>query len=311
MSSSAKWADSAAERALSSGCDPSRELLCVVGPTASGKSDLAMALAKRLSGEIVTCDSVQIYRAFDLGSGKPSALERAEVPHHLVDLWDPLEPMDVARYVELADAAIANIRTRDRIPILCGGTFLWAKALLAGLVQTPQADANLRAEHRSLVETQGQTALHARLALIDGETAKRLHPSDVLRVSRALEVYALTGKRLSEWHREHAFSEVRHPHRLFAVEWPRTTLDVRIRERVVSWLNAGWIEHVRKLYADGYENARAMRSVGYAEVSAHIRGEIAQGELEERIVRRTRVFVRRQRTWLGHEAVTSIAPTEE
>src|SRR4029077_18605609 len=141
--------------------------------------------------------SVQIYRAFDVGSGKPSAEERARAPHHLIDALDPLEAGDAARYAELAARAIADVRARGCVPIVCGGTFLWVKALLFGLAEAPAADARLRARHLAIVESRGRAALHQALRAVDPEIAARLHPNDLVRVSRALEVYELTGKAMS------------------------------------------------------------------------------------------------------------------
>jgi tRNA dimethylallyltransferase len=283
-------------------CDD--ELLTVVGPTATGKTALAIALAERLGGEIVSADSVQIYRDFDAGSGKPTTEELARAPHHLVSALDPLEHVDAATWSERAAAAIADVRGRGRIPIVCGGTFLWVKALLYGLAQAPAANREVRARHRVLATGEGRSALHALLRDVDAESAARLHPNDFVRVSRALEVYELTGKPMSIWQREHAFSQLRHPARLLAIECDTGTLTERIRARVSSWLAAGWVEEVRKLVDLGYGEARAMGSVGYAEVRAMLNGELAPHDLDETIVRATRVFARRQRTWLNRANVT-------
>jgi tRNA dimethylallyltransferase len=279
------------------------ELVVVVGPTASGKSDLALAIAEAQGGEIVGADSVQIYRRFDLGSGKPTAEERARVPHHLVDLVDPLDPIDAARFVGLADAAIADVRRRGRHPIVCGGTFLWVKALLFGLAPMPPADPAIRARHEALAAAEGRAALHAELARVDEAAAERLAPNDLVRVSRALEVFELTGKTQTAWHADHAFGTVRHRARLVGVQQGRAELDARIMARTRRWLAAGWIDEVRELLADGYGAARAMESVGYRQVRDHIRGEIPADELETSIVRATRTFVRRQRTWLRDQPV--------
>jgi tRNA dimethylallyltransferase len=279
-------------------------LLGIVGPTASGKTDLAMSIAERLGAEIISADSVQVYRAFDIGSGKPTSEERARVPHHLVDVADPLEPMDAARWARLGDAAIEDVRARGRRPILCGGTYLWVRALVSGLVETPPADEVLRAEHRALVVASGRVALHDRLRAVDPAAAARLHPNDVVRVSRALEVFELTGTPLSEQQAAHAFGTRRHEANLFALTRSAEELTQRIEARVVAWLEAGWIDEVRSLLERGYGGARAMNSVGYAEVHAHLRGEIARDELAIAIVRKTRSFARRQRTWLRRAPIT-------
>lgn len=289
--------------------DPER-LLAFVGPTASGKSALAMAVAERVGGEIVSVDSVQLYRFFDVGSGKPSAEEVARVPHHLVSVVGPEEPVDAARFVALADAAIADIRARGRVPILCGGTFLWMKALLSGLADAPKASDDVRAAHRAFAEAHGRPALHARLAEVDPPSAARLHPNDLVRVGRALEVWELTGRRLSELHAEHGFKSVRHRSKLVAIAHEPKALRVRIDARVRSFLAAGWADEVRDLDARGYGASRAMGSVGYREVLAHVRGLLPASGLEEAVSRATWIFARRQKTWLGHEPVTWLDPGE-
>ncbi|XXX76906.1 tRNA (adenosine(37)-N6)-dimethylallyltransferase MiaA [Sorangium sp. So ce134] len=283
------------------------ELLVVVGPTASGKTELAIRLAERFGGEVVSADSVQIYREFDLGSGKPTPAERARAPHHLIDAADPLEAIDAQRFAQLAEAAIGDIRGRGRVPIVCGGTFLWVKALLFGLSPAPPADAEVRARHRAIAEAEGRAALHARLAEVDPASAARLAPNDLVRVSRALEIYERSGRTQSAWHAEHGFRERRHAARLLAVHRDRAELDRRIEARVAGWLEQGWVDEVRSLLARGYGDARAMGSVGYRQVREHLEGGLPAAELAPAIVRSTRVFVRRQRTWLRDQAVAHVA----
>jgi tRNA dimethylallyltransferase len=283
------------------------ELLVVVGPTATGKTELAIRLAERFGGEIVGADSVQVYRAFDIGSGKPTLEELSRAPHHLVGILDPLDPMDAGRYVKLADEAIADIRARGKVPILCGGTFLWVKALTRGLAEAAPRDEVIRARHQEQAAASGRAALHAELAKIDPPMAARLAPNDLVRVSRALEVFELTGKPLSQWQEEHAFAETRHRARLVGPHCERAELDRRIEARAGRWLAQGFIEEVEALVASGFGAARAMGSVGYKEVLAFTRGELPRAELLGAIVRATRVFVRRQRTWLRDEPVGWVA----
>lgn len=284
-------------------------LVCVVGQTASGKTELAIEVAERVGGEIVTADSVQIYEEFDLGSGKPSAEELARAPHHLVSTLDPMAPCDASRFVRLADAVIADVRGRGRVPIVCGGTFLWVKALVQGLAPAPPASDAARERHRELVDREGRAALHAALAKVDPESAARLHPNDVVRVSRALEVFETSGTKMSDLHASHAFGEARYRAKLFAIRREPEELRARIERRVDAFLAAGWIDEVRGLLARGRGSARAMGSVGYKEVAAHLRGEIAEADLRAAIVRATRLFARRQKTWLGHEPVEWLSPS--
>jgi tRNA dimethylallyltransferase len=287
-----------------------RELLVVVGPTASGKTELAVRLAERLGGEIVSADSVQVYRRFDIGSGKPSDEQRQRARHHLIDLLEPEEPMDAARWAKLADDAITEIRQRGRVPIVCGGSFLWIRALLYGLAAAPPADAAIRRRHHERAQHEGRAALHAELARVDPEAAVRLSPNDFVRVSRALEVWEICGVPLSRWQAQHGFRDARHRGKLVGIDRPRPELDTRIRERTVAMLQAGWIAEVRDLFVQGHAEARAMRSVGYRQIADSLDAGISAAELTDLIVRATRVFARRQRTWLRDEPVSWTSPAQ-
>ena len=286
------------------------ELLVVVGPTATGKTELGIRLAQRFGGEIIGADSVQIYRGYDIGSGKPTAEDQARAVHHLVSVADPLAPIDAQTYADMADRTIADIRDRGRVPIVVGGTYLWVKALVRGLMAAPPASPEIRARHAAFVETSGRAALHAELARVDPESAKRLAPNDFIRVSRALEVLEISGKKQSEWFAEHGFQQERHRARFVGVGVSRDEQDARIRVRVERWLAQGWVDEVRELLTNGQTNARAMGSVGYKEVRAFIEGQIRRDELVDTIVRATRVFARRQRTWLRDEPVKYYALEE-
>ena len=280
-------------------------LLCIVGPTASGTSALALRLASVLGGEILSADSMQIYRGFDVGTGKPNVEERALVPHHLLDVADPLEAWDAARWADEAVRLIAEIRERGRMPIVCGGTFLWVRALIYGLADAPRGDDELRARHRAWAEQDGRAALHTRLAEIDPPTAARLAPNDFVRVSRALEVFELTGKPMSEVQAAHGFREPRFAARLVGVARERAEQDELIATRVRGMLAAGWLGEVEALRAAGFADARAMASVGYRQIAeAMAAGTVAdEAALTDAIVRATRVFARRQRTWLRDQPV--------
>jgi tRNA dimethylallyltransferase len=285
-------------------------LLCIVGPTASGKSGLALRLAQQLDGEILSADSMQIYRGFDVGTGKPSAREREQVPHHLLDVADPLETWDAARWAERAAEVVVELRARGKLPIVCGGSFLWVRALIYGLVEAPRGDEVLRARHRELAERSGRAALHARLAEVDPPSAARLSPNDFVRVSRALEVFELTGVPMSQVQAQHGFREQRFPARLVGIQRARPELDQLIAARVKSMLAAGWVAEVEDLLARGYAAARAMTSVGYRQIRDALNQGQARDEaaLAEAIVRATRVFARRQRTWLRDQPVEWLSP---
>jgi tRNA dimethylallyltransferase len=287
-------------------------LLFVVGPTASGKTNLSIALAKQLNGEVISADSVQIYRHFDIGSGKPTLLERRDVPHHLIDEVDAHTPIDAAQFATLAEQRIEEIRKRGRLPIVCGGTFLWARALIHGLAPAPPKDDTLREQHRVLVAQQGRAALHQQLAAVDASSAQRLSPNDFVRVSRALEVFQLTGKTLSELQSVHGFKEYKHRAVLFGVKHTPEALTARIEARVSDMFARGWLEEVRALRERGYRETRPMGAVGYREINAALDQGAAPDltALMAGIVQKTRVFARRQRTWLREQSVTWLSPDQ-
>jgi tRNA dimethylallyltransferase len=279
------------------------EVAVVVGPTASGKSDLALALAEARGGEIIGADSVQVYRHFDIGSGKPSGDERARVVHHLIDVAEPLQPMDAASYAARASEAVTRVLRRGKLPIVCGGTFLWVRALLYGLSSAPPADAAIRARHTSVANDEGRAALHARLSAVDPDAALRLDPNDFVRVSRALEVFELTGRPLSQLQQEHGFRQAKFEARFLGIGWTAEELETRIARRTERLIAAGFIDEVADLVKRGYREARAMSSVGYRQVLDFVEGRLPEQDLARAINRATKIFARRQRTWLRDEPV--------
>ncbi|MEZ4372277.1 MAG: tRNA (adenosine(37)-N6)-dimethylallyltransferase MiaA [Polyangiaceae bacterium] len=293
-----------------------QRLWVVVGPTASGKTDLAVRLAEAIDGEIVSADSVQVYRYFDIGSGKPSAEERERAPHHLIDCCEPEEALDAARWAELAEAAVQDIKSRGKRPIICGGSFLFVRALIYGLAPAPPADPALRERHRAVAETHGRQALYEELERVDPSRAAELNPNDFVRVSRALEIFELSGVPMSQWQAGHGFREVRYPARLIGVTREREQQDTLIATRIEKMFAAGWLEEVASLLRRGYGDTRPMGSVGYRQL-AELLGESLLDELagsprlqetQEAIYRATRVFARRQRTWLREEQVEWLEP---
>jgi tRNA dimethylallyltransferase len=284
-------------------CAASSILPAIVGPTGSGKTALACALAERIGGEVISVDSVQVYREVNLGSGKPSVDELARAPHHLVSVASVTETLDAGRFVALADRAIDDIRSRGKRPILCGGTFLWMKALVEGLAEMPPASEDLRASYKRIESEHGRAHLHAMLAEVDPVSASRLAPNDFVRVSRALEVHALTGTPLSEHHAKHGFRTARHAAHYAGILVPEPHYTAMLTARVEGWLAAGWADEVEELRRRGLGGCRALQSVGFAEVSAFVAGELPREDLPGTIVRATRVFARRQRTWLKSASV--------
>ena len=284
------------------------ELLCVVGPTASQKTELAIRICEQNGGEVIGADSVQIYDAFDIGSGKPTLDEQARARHHLVGIVNPHAPVDAAQYAALADSAIRDVYARGKVPVVCGGAFLWVRALVHGLAEAPAASQSLRERLNRERRVQGDAAMHRRLREIDPDIAERLNPNDWLRVQRALEVFELSGRRLSELHREHQARESRYRARFVGIRWKKALLEERIRLRAKNWLASGWIDEVRQLVSFGYKDTRPMLSVGYRQVVEYLDGLVSYNDLLDCITRATKVFARRQRTWLRDEEVCWLEP---
>lgn len=283
-------------------------LLVIAGPTASGKTALAVALATRLGGEIVNADSQQVYRGLDVGTAKPTSAERAAVPHHLLDVVEPGEGMDAARFVDLADAAIADVAARGRLPIVAGGTGLYLRALLHGVVAAPGRDPALRARLEEEAARLGRPALHARLAALDPDAAARIRPNDLVRIVRALEI-AAGGTRPSELYAEHAFREDRYAARLLALDPPRASLHARIDARVAEMFASGLLEEARALAARFGDALPPRLPIGYAEAIGCVRGELDLAEAIRRVQVAHRRYARRQVIWLRRErGVEWIAP---
>jgi tRNA dimethylallyltransferase len=277
-------------------------LTVLAGPTASGKTALAVRLARAWGAEIVSADSQQVYRHFDVGTAKPTAEELAAAPHHLVSVVEPAEPFSAARYQELADAAIAGAAARGRPVLVVGGTGLYIRVLLHGVMPAPPADPALRAELEAAAASQGREALHAELARVDPETAARLHPADLVRVVRALEVHRLTGTPLSALHRAHGFRGSRYPFRLYVLTPPREAQHAAIEARTRAMFEGGLLEEVRGLLARGYRDAPPMRSVGYAQALDVVEGRLTPEEGLRLAVHATRQYAKRQGTWFRKEA---------
>jgi len=273
----------------------------IVGPTAAGKTALAVRLAEELGGEVLSADSQQVYRRFDVGTGKPTVEERRGVPHHLLDVTDPHERFSAARFVALADAAIAEIRGRGRRVVVAGGTGLYVRALLRGLFEAPPADPEIRERHRKLW-AQDPEALRDKLREVDPEAAARLHPRDLVRISRALEVFEQTGVPITELQRRHGFGGVRHPAVWVGLVPPRSTLRTRIDARIDDMLARGWLDEVRQLLADGCGEAAPMGCLGYRHLRAHLAGGLDFDDAVRKTKRDTWRFARRQMTWFSTEA---------
>jgi len=277
-------------------------LICLAGPTASGKSAASMALAQRWPVEIIVMDSATIYRGMDIGTAKPTAEERARVPHHLLDIRDPAQSYSAAEFARDAAALARDIRARGRIPLLCGGTMLYYKALREGLNDLPEADPAIRRQLDAEALARGWPALHAELARVDPATAARLAPNDSQRLQRALEIWRGSGRPMSAW--------LAQPPEPVLPGWrfetislepsDRSVLHARIAQRYRAMIGAGLLDEVRALHAraDLHPGLPSIRCVGYRQLWDHLDGRIALDQAIEQAIAATRQLAKRQITWL-------------
>ena len=273
-------------------------LVFIIGCTASGKGSLGRELARRCGGQIVSVDSMKVYRRMDIGTAKPPPEVRAEVPHHCVDIVEPSESFSVAQYVEHADRAIAAIADAGERAWAVGGTSLYIKALSEGLFEGPSADAEIRRELTARAAAEGLAPLHAELAAVDPEAAARIHPNDEKRIVRALEVYRITGTPITELQRQWDSGRRRHDATMIGIRRARADQSRRINLRAKKMLAAGLRDEVAALLAESAGlSDQAAQAVGYAEMIDHLRGRCTLEEAFERIKINTRRLAKKQRTW--------------
>ena len=279
------------------------KILAVVGPTASGKTSLAVALALRLGGEVICCDSMQIYREMSIGTAKPTEEEKCGVRHHLFDIKDPDEPFSAQEYVALAEAAVTDILSRGKLPVFCGGTGLYLDAFLrGGMPETPGADPALRAELTAFAEAHGAEALHCELLAVDPESAAQAHPNNLRRVIRALEIWRLTGVPKSEWDRRSKELPARYNAAVLGLVFEnRALLYDRIERRVDVMLADGLLQETRTLLDAGVfeRSATAAAAIGYKELLPYLRGESTAEDAVTELKTATRRYAKRQLTWFS------------
>ena len=286
--------------------------IALMGPTASGKTALAIEWARRFDGEIVSVDSALVYRGLDIGAAKHDASERASVPHHMLDLRDPWQPYSAAEFAVDARVAISDIVARGKLPILAGGTGLYFRALIEGLAPMPVADPAIRAAIAADAATRGWAALHAELAVVDPAAGLRIHATDAQRIQRALEVYRVSGRSISDWQRERGSDRL--PLRVLKLAVSprdRGVLHARIERRLDRMLAAGFLDEVRGLRSLPQLQSHpaplglpALRAVGYRQAWEHLDGQTSAAEFRDRAIFATRQLAKRQLTWLRGELDT-------
>ncbi len=278
--------------------------LVLTGPTGSGKSAWAARLARELPIEIVSVDSAQVYRGMDIGTAKPDVATRARIVHHLIDIRDPAERYSAGEFVRDARAALAAIHARGHLPVLVGGTQLYLRALLRGMAELPAASAPVRAELEASAAALGWPALHTELARVDPQAAAKIHRNDPQRIQRALEVYRVSGRSISDWQAQtRAPADGAHWLRFALIPGDRTALGRALAERFAAMLESGLLAEVAALHGRGDLHAElpAIRSVGYRQLWAHCAGQIALAEATAQAVAATRQLAKRQLTWLRAE----------
>lgn len=287
-------------------------LLVILGTTATGKTALAVELARALDGEVINADALQVYRGFDIGTDKPPLELRREVPHHVVDILDPHEPFSAGEFARRAAAAIAAIEARGRLPIVVGGTGLYLRALLEGISPIPPGDPEIRRELDRRLAAEGLAVLYDELGRIDPETAARLPSGDRQRILRALEVAYGTGTPLSVWIGRRPFGAHRRPAVRIGLTLPRAILYDRIAARVNEMVRRGWVEEVRSLLAQGVEpGCPAFQALGYRQLACHVAGEQSLEAAVEDAIRATRQYAKRQTTWFRKEQGVRWIPAME
>lgn len=281
---------------------PHPSLLIIAGPTAVGKSALGLAVARRLLGEIIVADSMQVYRGMDVGTGKPSLGERAAIPHHLLDICEPNGTFSASEFARAAHALVREIRERGHVPILVGGTGLYLRAFLKGRLAGAGGDPAIRARLRREAEVSGSQALYARLRSLDPVTAGRLHPHDLFRIIRALELLEITGRPPSEIRSDLWEAPRLQGTAMLVLSRDRQELDRLIDERAEVMWERGLVEEVRRLLAQGYgPDLPALRSLGYRQAVAHLQRRSTEGEALLSMQRATRRYARRQLLWFRRE----------
>ena len=292
-------------------CRKKPNIIVVCGPTGIGKTTIAIELALAYRGEIISADSMQIYRHMNIGTAKPTPEERAAVPHHMIDIAAPDEPFDAARFAREAREKIAALTARKALPFIAGGTGLYIKSLTQGIFRAKTTDPERRGQLKKEMERLGPAALHRRLEQLDPQAARRIHPNDRFRIIRAIEVFETTGKPISDHHSEHQFGEAPFRALKIGLEMERAALYERIDRRVDIMLDMGLLAEVRRLLEMGYPSGlKSMKSIGYRHMADFLEGRASWEEAVRTLKRDTRRYAKRQYTWFKADPEVLWAPPE-
>ncbi len=269
----------------------SMRIIVITGATATGKTDISIELAKKIDGEIISADSMMVYKYMDIGTAKPSIQERQGIPHHLIDIVEPSEEFSVKDFVEEADKRIKEIYEKGKVPIVVGGTWLYIQSLLYGLSKAPEGNWEIRNQ----LYKEDTCKLYKYLEEVDLEYAKKIHPNDKKRIIRALEIYLTTGKNFSSFIKEHSFKEKRYDFIGFVFERPREDIMKRVEDRVEKMIEKGLVEETKNLLDMGFESSiTSMQAIGYKELIPYLKGKISLEEAKNMIIKNTKKFAKRQ-----------------
>ncbi len=273
-------------------------IIAVIGPTASGKTEIGLKLAQRTGGEIISVDSMQIYRWMDIGTAKPTPEMRTSVPHHLIDILNPNQDYNSGKFASDADDIIQTLHSQGKPAILVGGTGLYFRALVHGIIPVPTISDSIKQEIRRMSSEKGTVYCHEKLSQLDSESAEKLHPNDISRISRALEVVMETGKSIQGFQQQHQFQQKRYDVLYLGANWSRDVLYDRINSRVYQMVNDGLIEEVKTLKKMGYQSdLPSLNSIGYKQAFAHINGKLSLEEMRADIQQKSRHYAKKQITW--------------
>lgn len=274
------------------------KIIVICGATAVGKTSAAIKLAKIFNGEIISADSRQIYRYMDIGTAKPTPEELAEIPHHLVDFIDPDQDFNAGQFAGMAHEIISDLIRKNRLPFIVGGTGLYIKALLNGLIEDNFSNVSVREKLKKEAEVYGKETIYGRLKAVDPETANRLHPNDIYRIIRALEIFEISGKPLSMLHNEHRFTKTQYHSLKLGLHLDRKILYKRIDHRVDIMTSDGLIEEVQEILKRGYSaDLKSMKAIGYSHLTDYLKGKCTLNEAVDKLKRDTRRYSKRQMTW--------------